>query len=195
MNQNSKFQNFTITQFDRASLKNQKPMCLWMTGLSGSGKTTLANSLEMALYKLDKHTYIIDGDNLRNGLNSDLNFSKKDRDENVRRVAETAKLMVDSGLIVIVGLISPFRRERDWVRTIFNPKEFNEIYISTPLKECERRDVKGLYKMARGGKIKDFTGIASPYEEPLNPELTIDTQNRTIDDCVQKILNKLIFLD
>ena len=193
MNKNLQFQNFSITQFERANLKNQKPMCLWMTGLSGSGKSTIGNALEMAIYKMDKHTYILDGDNLRLGLNCDLNFSNNDRTENVRRVAETAKLMVDSGLIVIVGLISPFRSERDWVRSIFNPNEFKEIYLSTSLNECEKRDVKGLYKMARGGIIKDFTGISSPYEEPLNPELTIDTQKLTIDECVQKILNQVKF--
>jgi len=191
MKKNIQYQNLTITQFERVSLKKQKPICLWMTGLSGSGKTTIANALERALYKMDKHTYVLDGDNLRLGLNSDLDFSKKDRYENIRRVAETAKLMVDSGLIVIVALISPFRSERDWSRSIFNPNEFKEIYISTTLNVCEKRDVKGLYQLARGGAIEDFTGISSPYEEPLNPELTIDTENMTIDECVQKILNQV----
>lgn len=195
MNKKIQFQKFSLTQIDRARLKNQKPMCLWMTGLSGSGKTTLANALEKALYKMKKHTYILDGDNLRHGLNSDLNFSNKSRNENVRRVAEIAKLIVDSGLIVIVGLISPFRSERDWVKSIFNPNEFKEIYISTSLNECEKRDVKGLYKMARRGKIEDFTGITSPYEAPCNPELIIDTQTETVDESVQTILNKFNFLD
>ena len=193
MDKNIQFQKFALTQIDRAKMKNQKPMCIWLTGLSGSGKTTIANALEMELYKMKKHTYILDGDNLRVGLNSDLNFSKSDRNENVRRVAETAKLIVDSGLIVIVGLISPFRIERDWVRSIFNPNEFIEIYISTSLNECEKRDLKGLYKMARRGDIEDFTGITSPYEEPRNPELTINTQNMTIDECVQKILKQFKF--
>ena len=195
MNKKIQFQKFSLTQIDRARLKNQKPMCLWMTGLSGSGKTTLANALEKALYKMKKHTYILDGDNLRHCLNSDLNFSNKSRNENVRRVAEIAKLIVDSGLIVIVGLISPFRSERDWVKSIFNPNEFKEIYISTSLNECEKRDVKGLYKMARRGKIEDFTGITSPYEAPCNPELIIDTQTETVDESVQTILNKFNFLD
>ena len=190
MNKKIQLQKFEVSQIDRAKLKNQKPMCIWMTGLSGSGKTTIANALEVALYKMKKHTYVLDGDNLRHGLNSDLNFSKNDRNENVRRVAETAKLIVDSGLIVIVGLISPFRSERDWVRSIFNPNEFKEIYISTSLNECENRDVKGLYQLARKGKIEDFTGITSPYEEPGNPELTIDTQNMTINECVHKILRQ-----
>ena len=193
MEKNIQFQNFTITQFERAKLKNQKPMCLWMTGLSGSGKTTIANALEKELFRMNKHTYILDGDNLRLGLNSDLNFIKKDRYENIRRVGETAKLMVDSGLIVIVGLISPFRSERDWARSIFNSNEFKEIYISTSLNVCEKRDVKGLYQLARGGVIDDFTGISSPYEEPHNPELTIDTQNITIDESVKKILNQVKF--
>ena len=193
MDKKTQFQNFSLTQIDRANLKNQKPMCLWLTGLSGSGKTTLANALEKVLFKMKKHTYILDGDNLRLGLNSDLNFSKSDRNENVRRVAETAKLMVDSGLIVIVGLISPFRGERDWVRSIFNPNEFKEIYMSTSLNECEKRDVKGLYQMARRGDIEDFTGITSPYEEPCNPELTFDSQNLTIDECVKITLKQFKF--
>jgi adenylyl-sulfate kinase len=195
MDKKIQFQNFSLKQNDRAKLKNQKPICLWMTGLSGSGKTTLANALEKALHKMKKHTYILDGDNIRHGLNSDLSFSKNDRNENVRRVAEIAKLMVDSGLIVIVGLISPFRSERDWVRSIFNLNEFIEIYISTSLYECENRDVKGLYQMAREGKVKEFTGINSPYEAPYNPEITIDTQNKTVDESVQIILKKFNFLD
>ena len=189
------FQKFSLTQIDRAKLKNQKPMCLWLTGLSGSGKTTLANALEKELYKMKKHAYILDGDNLRHGLNSDLNFSKKNRNENVRRVAEVAKLIVDSGLIVIVAIISPYRRGRDLVRSIFNPNEFKEIYISTSLNECERRDVKGLYKMARRGKIEGFTGVTSPYEAPCNPELIIDTQNESIDESLQIILNKFNSFD
>ena len=191
MEKNLQFQKFAISQTERAKLKNQIPMCLWMTGLSGSGKTSIANALEKKLYEMQKHTYILDGDNLRHGLNSDLNFNKNDRNENIRRVGETAKLMVDSGLIVIVGLISPFRVERDWVRSLFSPNQFKEIYISTSINVCEKRDVKGLYQMARRDKIKNFTGITSPYEEPRNPELTIDTQNMTIDECVQKVLKQV----
>jgi adenylylsulfate kinase len=193
MDKKIQFQKFSLMKIDRAKIKNQKPMCLWMTGLSGSGKTTLSNALEKELYKMKKHTFILDGDNLRHGLNSDLNFSKNDRRENVRRVAETAKLMVESGLVVIVGLISPFRSERDWVRSIFNPNEFKEIYISTSLSECEKRDVKGLYQMARRGEVEDFTGITSPYEAPYSPDLTIDTQNMTIDECVKNILSQIKF--
>ena len=165
-----------------------------MSGLSGSGKSTLANALEQKLNKMGKHTYILDGDNLRHGLNSDLGFTEIDRNENVRRAAETAKLMVDAGLIVIVGLISPFKKERDWARSIFKPNQFKEIYISTSLKECERRDVKGLYQKARQGTVKDFTGIDSPYEEPKSPEILVDTTNLTVNDCVEKILKEIILL-
>lgn len=194
MDNNIKFQKFTLTQKERAQIKNQSSICLWMSGLSGSGKSTLANALEQKLNKMGKHTYILDGDNLRHGLNSDLGFTEIDRNENVRRAAETAKLMVDAGLIVIVGLISPFKKERDWARSIFKPNQFKEIYISTSLKECERRDVKGLYQKARQGTVKDFTGIDSPYEEPKSPEILVDTTNLTVNDCVEKILKEIILL-
>ena len=190
MDKNIKFQHFALTQTERAKIKHQTPMCLWMTGLSGAGKSTLANALEQELNKMDKHTYIMDGDNLRHGLNSDLGFSEADRNENVRRAAEAAQLMVDAGLIVIVGLISPFKKERDWARSLFKDNQFKEIHISTSLQECEQRDVKGLYKKARRGEVKDFTGIDSPYEPPENPEIIIDTQNKSVSDCVQFILEK-----
>ena len=190
MDKNIKFQHFALTQTERAEIKYQTPMCLWMTGLSGAGKSTLANALEQELNKKGKHTYILDGDNLRHGLNSDIGFSEADRNENVRRVAETAKLMVDAGLIVIVGLISPFKKERDWARSLFKPNQFKEIYISTSLQECEERDTKGLYQKARRGEVKDFTGIDSPYEPPENPEVIIDTQDKSVAVCVQFILEK-----
>ena len=190
MDKNIKFQHFALTQTERAKIKQQTPMCLWMTGLSGSGKSTLANALEQELNKMGKHTYILDGDNLRHGLNSDLGFTESDRYENVRRAAEAAQLMVDAGLIVIVGLISPFKKERDWARSLFKDNQFKEIHISTSLQECEQRDVKGLYKKARRGEVKDFTGIDSPYEPPENPEIIIDTQNKSVSDCVQFILEK-----
>jgi len=163
-------------------------MCLWMTGLSGAGKSTLANSLEQELYKIGRHTYILDGDNLRNGLNSDLGFCEADRNENIRRVAETVQLMVDAGLIVIVALISPFKKEREWARSRFKDNQFKEIYISTSLQECERRDVKGLYEKARRGVLKDFTGIDSPYEPPENADITIDTQDNLVSECVRQII-------
>ena len=191
MDKNIQFQHFALTQAERAKIKNQTPMCLWMTGFSGAGKSTLANALEQELNKQGKHTYILDGDNLRHGLNSDLGFSEDDRNENVRRAAEAAKLLVDAGLIVIVGLISPFKKERDWARSLFKDNQFKEIYISTSLEQCEQRDVKGLYKKARRGEVKDFTGIDSPYEVPDNPDVMIDTENRTVDECVHMIINKV----
>ena len=191
MDKNIQFQQFALTQIERAKIKHQTPMCLWMTGLSGAGQTTLANALERELNKRGKHTYILDGDNLRHGLNSDLGFSEADRNENVRRAAEAAQLMVDAGLIVIVGLISPFKQERDWARSLFKDNQFKEIYISTSMQECEQRDVKGLYQKARRGEVKDFTGIDSPYEPPENPDVIIDTQNKSVSECVQMILEKV----
>ena len=191
MDKNIQFQHFALTQIERAKIKHQTPMCLWMTGLSGAGKSTLANALEQELNEKGKHTYILDGDNLRHGLNSDLDFSEADRNENVRRAAEAAQLMVDAGLIVIVGLISPFKQERDWARSLFKDNQFKEIYISTSLQECEQRDVKGLYEKARRGEVKDFTGIDSPYEPPENPDVIIDTENKSVSDCVQLILEKV----
>ena len=191
MDKNIKFQRFALTQTERANIKQQTAMCLWMTGFSGAGKSTLANALEQELNKKGKHTYILDGDNLRHGLNSDLGFTEADRNENVRRAAEAAKLMVDAGLIVIVGLISPFKKERDWARSLFQPNQFKEIYISTSLQECEQRDTKGLYKKARQGVVIDFTGIDSPYEPPENPDTIIDTKNKTIEECVHIILQKV----
>ena len=197
MDKHIKFQHFVLTQTERANIKQQSPMCLWMTGLSGAGKSTLANALEQELNKKGKHTYILDGDNLRHGLNSDLGFTESDRNENVRRAAEAAKLMVDAGLIVIVGLISPFKKERDWARSVFKPNQFKEIYISTSLEACEHRDTKGLYEKARRGEVKDFTGIDSPYEAPDNPDVIIDTENKIVDECVHMILHKvdLVWLD
>ena len=162
-----------------------------MTGLSGAGKSTLANALEQGLNKKGKHTYILDGDNLRHGLNSDLCFTEADRNENLRRAAEAAKRMVDAGLIVIVGLISPFKKERDWARSLFKDNQFKEIYISTSLKECEHRDTKGPYEKAWRGEVKDFTGIDSPYEVPDNSDVIIDTENKTVDECVHMILHKV----
>ena len=190
MDKNIKFQHFALTQTERAKIKQQTPVCLWMTGLSGAGKSTLANAIEQELNRKGKHTYILDGDNLRHGLNSDLGFSEPDRNENVRRAAEAAQLMVDAGLIVIVGLISPFKKERNWARSLFKDNQFKEIYISTSLQECEQRDVKGLYQKARRGEVKDFTGIDSPYESPENAEVIIDTQNKSVDECVRQILHE-----
>jgi len=168
-------------------LNNQKPSCLWFTGLSGSGKSTLANALEKKLFEMGKRTYILDGDNLRLGLNSDLGFTDSDRVENIRRVTEVAKLMVDAGLIVLVTFISPFDRDRKIARSKFEGGEFIEIYLNTPLEECERRDPKGLYKKARAGMLKNFTGIDSPYEPPSNPDITIHPTSN-LDELVSRLI-------
>lgn len=192
MSNNIQWQSFKLTEADRAKIKNQQPLCLWMTGLSGSGKSTLANALEEKLIALGKHTYILDGDNLRHGLNQDLGFNMEARNENVRRAAEVAKLMVDAGLIVIVGLISPLKAEREQARSLFAPNQFKEIYLSTSLKECEKRDVKGLYQKARSGDLKDFTGIDSPYEEPESPEIELNTENLTPELAVDIIVKEIL---
>lgn len=162
-----------VNQGARAVLKNQKPACIWFTGLSGAGKTTLGELLEQQLWLEERHTYLLDGDQLRTGLNRDLTFSDADRKENVRRVAEVARLMVDAGLIVIVTLISPFRADREYARSLFQEGEFVEVYVDTPLEVCAQRDPKGLYARAYRGELLDFTGISSPYEPPLNPEVRL----------------------
>jgi adenylyl-sulfate kinase len=159
--------------------------------LSGSGKSTIANALELALYQAGHHTFMLDGDNVRHGLNKDLGMSDADRAENIRRVGEVAKLMVDGGLIVVTAFISPFRADRDQVRAMFAPGEFIEVFVDTPLEECERRDPKGLYLKAREGKIKDFTGIDSPYEAPEHPEFVLHTHQDTVSQCIERILPSL----
>ena len=187
--QNIKLQNLTINKNLREKINGHKGQVLWMTGLSGSGKSTIANELEKILYSQGKKTYILDGDNIRHGLNKDLGFTDKDRVENIRRVAEVAKLMCDAGLIVITAFISPFRLERKMARSLFEKDDFKEIYISTPLKVVEKRDPKGLYKKARQGKIPNFTGIDSIYEKPKNPELEIDTSKVSLNQAVKKVLD------
>ena len=187
--QNIQLQNLTINKNLREKINGHKGQVLWMTGLSGSGKSTIANEVEKILYSQGKKTYILDGDNIRHGLNKDLGFTDKDRVENIRRVAEVAKLMSDAGLIVITAFISPFRLEREMARSLFEKNDFKEIYISTPLKVAEKRDPKGLYKKARQGKIPNFTGIDSIYEKPINPELEIDTSKVSLSKAVKKILN------
>ena len=185
--QNIHLQSLSITKELREKMNGHKGQVLWLTGLSGSGKSTIANALEKELYAEGKKTYVLDGDNIRHGLNKDLGFNDKDRVENIRRVAEVAKLMCDAGLIVIAAFISPFRTERDMARSLFQSGEFKEIFISTPLNIAEQRDPKGLYKKARKGEIPNFTGINSPYEKPLNPELSLDTSKTSITQCVKKI--------
>lgn len=155
----------------RRSSKPQRSMCIWLTGLSGSGKTTIADLLETQLHAEGYHSYILDGDNMRHGLNRDLGFSNSDRMENIRRMAEVTRLMVDAGLIVITSFISPFRADRNFARSLLETNEFYEVFVDTPLKECERRDPKGLYQKARNGQLTNFTGIDSPYEVPLEPEV------------------------
>ena len=186
--QNIHLQSLSITKELREKMNGHKGQVLWLTGLSGSGKSTIANALEKQLYAEGKKTYVLDGDNIRHGLNKDLGFTDKDRVENIRRVAEVAKLMCDAGLIVITAFISPFRAEREMARSLFQSGEYKEIFISTPLKIAEQRDPKGLYKKARSGEIPNFTGINSPYEKPINPELTIDTSKTSITQSVKKIL-------
>ncbi|MEH6707439.1 MAG: adenylyl-sulfate kinase [Alloalcanivorax venustensis] len=180
-----------ITKDHRAKQKNQVPKCIWLTGLSGSGKSTLANALEVALTEQGKHTYLLDGDNVRHGLNKNLGMSDEDRTENIRRVSEVAKLMVDAGLVVITAFISPFRADRDAARVLFEDGEFVEVFADAPLEECEKRDPKGLYKKARAGEIKEFTGIDSPYEAPANAEVVINTAEHDIGECVRQLIEKI----
>jgi adenylyl-sulfate kinase len=179
------YQKYDINQSDREKQKSQKGLCIWFTGLSGSGKSTIANALEKKLFQEGRHSYVLDGDNIRTGLSSDLGFLESDRVENIRRVSEVAKLMVDAGLITIVTLISPFNKDREIARNKFNPNQFIEVYLSTPLEECEFRDVKGLYKKAREGTIKNFTGVTSPYEIPLNPDLVMNTKEIELNEAIQ----------
>jgi len=190
--QNIHWQAVDISREDHSVMKNQKPAVLWMTGLSGSGKSTIANIVEKKLVRMNRHTFLLDGDNVRHGLNKDLGFTDADRVENIRRVGEVAKLMTDAGLIVITAFISPFREERDMVRGMMQPGEFVEVFVDTPLEEAERRDVKGLYAKARSGALKNFTGIDSPYEAPQNPEIRIDTTAMTPDEAADLIIAKLI---
>ncbi|WP_404827494.1 adenylyl-sulfate kinase [Ferribacterium limneticum] len=170
----------------------QQPRCIWLTGLSGAGKSTLASSLEEDLHVAGRFVYVLDGDNVRHGLNKDLGFSPEDRRENIRRVAEVARLMVDAGLIVIVAFISPFRAERDFARALFEPGEFIEVFVDASLAACERRDKKGLYALARSGGLKEFTGINSPYEIPFSPEIHLETDHDSLSDCLAEIR---LFLD
>jgi len=188
---NVHWQALEVSKTARAEMKHQQARCLWFTGLSGSGKSTIANLLEKRLHADGKHTYILDGDNVRHGLNRDLGFTEADRVENIRRVAEVAKLLVDAGLIVIVAFISPFRAERQLARGLFDTGEFIEIFVDTPLEECERRDVKGLYAKARRGELKNFTGIDSDYEPPHSPEIHLRTVGAEPETCVDQIVHLL----
>jgi len=189
---NIHWQSLEVDRSAHAAQKHQQPRIVWLTGLSGAGKSTIANLVAKRLYALGKHSFLLDGDNVRHGLNKDLGFTEADRVENIRRVGEVAKLMTDAGLIVITAFISPFRAERDMVRRMVDAGEFIEVHIDTPLEVAEKRDVKGLYRKARAGQLKNFTGIDSPYETPLEPELRIDTTSTTAEEAAEAIVQRLL---
>ena len=180
--------NHQVSKEDRSNLKEQRSCVLWFTGLSGSGKSTIANAVESKLLELEKHTYLLDGDNIRMGLNKGLSFSETDRVENIRRIGEVSKLFVDAGVIVLTAFISPFVKDREQVRNLLNVGEFLEVFIDTPLEVCESRDPKGLYQKARTGEIPNFTGISSPYEAPANPEIWLKTNDLSVEETASKVL-------
>ncbi|MCR4290658.1 MAG: adenylyl-sulfate kinase [Candidatus Scalindua sp.] len=188
---NIKWHHGKITKEDRKKLLNQKGATIWLTGLSGSGKSTIAVELERALIENKHQAYILDGDNIRHGLNKNLGFSPEDRTENIRRIGEVAKLFTDANIITIAAFVSPYREDRQNVRKLLDNSEFIEIYVKCSLEVCETRDTKGLYKKARAGEVKDFTGISAPYEEPLRPEITIDSSKLSVEESTRSILNYL----
>ena len=191
MTNNIYWHKATVTRERREQMNRHRSKLLWFTGLSGSGKSTLAHALEEELHQRGCRTYVFDGDNVRHGLCRDLGFSIEDRGENIRRIGEMAKLFVDAGVIALTAFISPIREDRDRVRGLFPHGDFIEVYVNCPLEVCETRDVKGLYKKARAGTIANFTGISAPYEEPNNPEITIETQDRSINECVEELIESL----
>ena len=188
---NTIYHNATVTRERRNQLNKHKSVVIWFTGLSGSGKSTLAHSVEEELYNLGCRTYVLDGDNVRHGLSSNLTFSDDDRKENIRRIGEVAKLMMEAGVIAITAFISPFNKDRNLVRQLLSQGDFIEIFCKASLETCELRDVKGLYKRARSGEIKNYTGVDSPYEAPDNPELVIDTESESLEESVAKVVNLL----
>ena len=193
VSKNISYSNIDITNSERAKIKNQNPCCIWLTGLSGSGKSTIANMLDKEFYRLGKHSFILDGDNIRHGVSSDLGFSREDRQENIIRIGHICKLMTDAGLIVIAAFISPDRKIRDFVKSnIFKNKDFIEVYLDTDIETCIKRDPKNLYKKALAGEIKDFTGIDAPYDIPLSPEIILDTDKYSAKECVEKILDVIL---
>lgn len=181
----------TLNRQDRADQKGQRPCVLWFTGLSGAGKSTLANLVEQRLFELGYHSFLLDGDNVRHGLNKDLGFSDNDRVENIRRIGEVAKLMTDSGLIVLSAFISPFQKDRDLVRALFADREFLEVYVDAPLHICEQRDPKGLYRKARSGEIRHFTGIDSDYQPPVAPDIHVRTADHSATQCAERVIQQL----
>jgi adenylylsulfate kinase len=188
---NTIWHHATVTRARRAQMNGHRSAVLWFTGLSGAGKSTLAHAVEEFLHRQRCHTFVLDGDNVRHGLCSDLGFSAEDRGENIRRVGEAAKLLVESGAIVMTAFISPFRLDRDRARGLFPHGDFIEIWCNAPMEVCEKRDVKGLYRRARSGEVKEFTGISSPYEPPLSPELEVDTGSLPLEVCVDQVLGML----
>ena len=190
--ENTVWHDQQVTKTQRASLKNQKPCLLWYTGLSGSGKSTVANAVDALLFERGCHSYLLDGDNVRHGLNGDLGFSDEDRIENIRRISQVAKLFLDSGLVVSTAFISPFASDRAMAKEMLEAGEFMEVYIDTPIAICEQRDPKGLYKKARAGEIKHFTGIDSTYDVPKFPEIHVKTDEKSILECAQQIVEHLV---
>ncbi len=191
MTENIVWHHHNVTHEDRCQQKSQKPCVLWFTGLSGSGKSTVANAVEALLFQNGNHSYLLDGDNVRHGLNKDLSFTDSDRVENIRRIGEVSKLFTDSGLIVLSAFISPFKADRQQVRDLLKQGQFVEVFVDTPLEICEQRDPKGLYKKARAGDIKNFTGLDSPYEAPQAPEIHLKTNEHSIDELAQQVLQCL----
>lgn len=189
MNENIVFHNYVVSREARNRQYKQPSFILWFTGLSGSGKSTIANVVEQELFKKGLKTYTLDGDNIRSGINKGLGFSEEDRHENLRRIAEVGKLFVDAGIITIGAFVSPLEKDRKLVKDIIGKQDFVEIFVNTSLAECERRDVKGLYKKARAGEIKNFTGINAPYESPQNPDILIETEKESIEEAVKKVIN------
>ncbi|SDZ75220.1 adenylyl-sulfate kinase [Psychroflexus halocasei] len=191
MSENITIHHYDLTREKRNNRNQHKSFVLWFTGLSGSGKSTIANKVEAALFEKNKQVYSLDGDNIRSGINKGLGFTKADRYENLRRIAEVAKLFVDAGNITVAAFVSPTYKDRDLVKNIIGEKDFIEVFVDTSLEECERRDVKGLYKKARAGEIKNFTGIEAPYDAPKNPDIHIKTEEKTVDQAVEEILNHI----
>jgi adenylylsulfate kinase len=192
MSLNTVKHNYRITRAFREEQNGHPAFLIWFTGLSGSGKSTLANLVEVELCKKGVHTYVLDGDNIRNGINKDLSFSPEDRKENIRRIAEVGSLCVDAGLVTLAAFVSPYRADRENIKAIVGAEHFIEIYVNTSIEECERRDVKGLYKKARAGEIQNMTGISAPYEAPIHPDLELITDNQTVEESVQLVLDVLI---
>ncbi|WP_289043736.1 adenylyl-sulfate kinase [uncultured Olleya sp.] len=181
--------SYQISKKDRQKNNKHKSFLIWFTGLSGSGKSTIANVVEQELFKLGIKTHTLDGDNIRKGINKDLTFAPEDRKENIRRIAEISNLMIDAGLVTLAAFVSPYKKDRENIKNIVKDVNFVEVYVNTSVEECEKRDVKGLYKKARAGEIKNMTGISAPYEEPENPDIEIKTEEKTVEEAVQEIMN------